>query len=149
MIIAASRSFRNRYYQFFLMQHVFCWFVIIACLVIHRPQEQGWIWAGQHPPISQSSRPYADPPSTRSSGFALHGLDRIARGARILYYHALKKTTNSAENPQATVQAVGDDTIRVSVRTRQNWIPGQHVFLHCPEESLGGHPFTSQSSISE
>ena len=23
-----------------------------------------------------------------------------------------------------------------------DWIPGQHVFLHCPNESLGGHPFT-------
>ncbi|KAL7411891.1 hypothetical protein BDY24DRAFT_342513, partial [Mrakia frigida] len=120
MIIMASRSFRNRYYQFFLVQHVACWFIVIACLVIHRPQEQGWIWAG----------------------FALHGLDRIGRGMRILYYHAIKKTVKSEENPQGTVTALSTDTIRVSIRTRQNWIPGQHVFLHCPNESLGGHPFT-------
>lgn len=150
MIVAASRSFRNRYYQFFLIQHVTCWFIIVAALVIHRPQKQGWIWAG----------------------FALHGLDRIGRGMRIFYYHALKKTSQSEENPQGTVTALSMDTIRVSVRTRQSesglslsfllpfspaietdlrstdWIPGQHVFLHCPKESLGGHPFTGSSRLS-
>jgi hypothetical protein len=30
----------------------------------------------------------------------------------------------------------------VSVRTRQDWIPAQHIYLHAPKESIGGHPFT-------
>lgn len=46
MILSASRLLRNRAYQFFLVQHVTLWFVIVASLVVHRPQDQGWIWAG-------------------------------------------------------------------------------------------------------
>jgi len=30
----------------------------------------------------------------------------------------------------------------VSVRTRQDWKPAQHIYLHAPKESIGGHPFT-------
>jgi hypothetical protein len=30
----------------------------------------------------------------------------------------------------------------VSVRTRQDWRPAQHIYLHAPKESIGGHPFT-------
>lgn len=67
--------------------------------------------------------------------------------------------------PTGEVTVLTEDTIRVSVRTRQSestdlryewlrdcelmiirilldWIAGQHVYLHCPKESPGGHPFT-------
>jgi hypothetical protein len=30
----------------------------------------------------------------------------------------------------------------VSVRTRQDWRPAQHIYLHAFKESIGGHPFT-------
>jgi hypothetical protein len=30
----------------------------------------------------------------------------------------------------------------VTVRTRQDWKPAQHIYLHAPKESIGGHPFT-------
>jgi hypothetical protein len=40
------------------------------------------------------------------------------------------------------IRVVGDDTVLVSVRTRQDWIPAQHVYLHIPSETIGGHPFT-------
>lgn len=46
MIFMASRPIRNAAYQTFLIQHIFVWFIIVPSLVIHRPQEQGWIWAG-------------------------------------------------------------------------------------------------------
>lgn len=46
MITMASRPIRNRAYQTFLILHVTLWFFIVASLVIHRPQDQGWIWAG-------------------------------------------------------------------------------------------------------
>lgn len=46
MIGMASRPIRNRAYQTFLILHVTLWFIIVASLVIHRPQDQGWIWAG-------------------------------------------------------------------------------------------------------
>lgn len=112
MIIAASRSIRNRAYQFFLLQHIFLWFVIVASLVIHRPQEQGWIWAG----------------------FALHCqllpihpdlahlvvvLDRIGRGCRIAYYHLLKTAEEVDQEPTAHVKVLDEDTMIVSVVTRQ------------------------------
>ncbi len=29
-----------------------------------------------------------------------------------------------------------------SALARPVWTPGQHAYLHCPGQSLGGHPFT-------
>jgi hypothetical protein len=133
------------------IQHIVVWFIIVASLVIHRPQLQGWIWAG----------------------FALHLLDRVARGCRIAYYAALKTVTPHDDAPEGTVTVLTRDTIRVSVRTRQgecgmnvlpfgalmtvsccarcvsDWIAGQHVYLHCPKQSPGGHPFTSESAVAD
>jgi hypothetical protein len=80
------------------IQHLTLWFVIVAALVIHRPQLQGWIWAG----------------------FALHLLDRVARGARIAYYHLLRRVEDDDDDPKGTVTVLTEDTIRVSVRTKQS-----------------------------
>lgn len=101
------------------IQHVSLWFAIVGCLVIHRPEQQGWIWAG----------------------FALHWVDRIARTYRIILYHGIKTVSKTPE-ARATVQLVSEDTVLVSVRTRQDWKPAQHIYLHAPHESIGGHPFT-------
>ena len=87
--------------------------------MIHRPQQQGWIWAG----------------------FVLHWLDRIARTFRIILYHGIRKAPRDGR-PTGTVQALTEDTMLVSVRTRQDWRPAQHIYLHAFKESIGGHPFT-------
>jgi len=71
----------------------------------------------------------------------LHWLDRIARTFRIILYHGIRKAPRDGR-PTGTVQALSDDTMLVSVRTRQDWKPAQHIYLHAPKESIGGHPFT-------
>lgn len=52
--------------------------------------------------------------------FALHGLDRIARGARIFYYLVIRKTEEREDLPTGFVRILDKDTIRVTVRTRQS-----------------------------
>ena len=120
LVAMASRSIRNRAYQFFLIQHIVLWFVIVASLVIHRPQDQKWIWVG----------------------FAVHLADRIARGLRIFLFRIVWPIKEDDDRPSAWVDVLGKDTMRVSVRTRQTWLPAQHAYLHVPTISPGGHPLT-------
>lgn len=52
--------------------------------------------------------------------FALHLLDRMARGLRIFYYHYIRRVDDTDDNPTGLVTVLSDDTIRVSVRTKQS-----------------------------
>jgi len=79
-----------------------------------------------------------------AAGLGLYVLDRIWRTGRILLYHNYKKIPLGNED-RAWVEALDKDIIKVTVRTRQKWVPGCHVFLHAPALSAGGHPFSSAS----
>lgn len=116
MIVAASRTFRNAAYQFFLLQHILLWIMIVVSLIIHRPQEQGWIWAGfaLHRLSFLSNNSSLD-----RLHFLLIVLDRIGRGMRIAYYHLLKTAEERNDEPTAYVKPLDEDTMLVSVVTRQ------------------------------
>ncbi|GAA96568.1 uncharacterized protein L969DRAFT_50335 [Mixia osmundae IAM 14324] len=72
-------------------------------------------------------------------GFALQALDRLIRLARIIHHaYCSAITTEDA----ATITKLAGELLRVSVRTKMSWKPGQFVYLHLPAVAPGGHPFS-------
>lgn len=122
LALGSARKLRNAHYTFFITTHVSVFILLIISLWLHRAQMQGWL----------------------AAGLGLYVLDRIWRTGRILLYHNYKKIPLGNED-RAWVEALDKDIIKVTVRTRQKWVPGCHVFLHAPALSAGGHPFSSAS----
>lgn len=81
---------------------------------------QTQIWAGYSLSIPRFANT-SDSHSLRR--FALHGLDRVARGCRIAYYQVFKTVEDKDDHPTGYVTVLSEDTIRVSIRTRQSAFP--------------------------
>lgn len=140
MTFASARYLRNKRYNLFISAHVLTLLAILAACWVHRPQLQGWIIAG----------------------LLLYAIDRLWRLARIVKYLTVAKLPK--ETTRAWVEVLAADTIRLTIKTKQHWVPGQHVYFHAPAISLGGvrsylslfrrltfifqHPFTV-SSVSQ
>ena len=123
MAFASARPLRNAYYSLFIITHVGGFLLILVALWIHRPQVSGWLAAGA----------------------ALYFVDRVWRTGRIALYHWLPyRRVPDLGGPQAWVELLSSDLMRVTVRTRQRWKPGSHTYLHCPGISAGGHPFSGE-----
>lgn len=138
----------GRFYQFFIIQHVLCFFLYFVALWIHRPRIYPFLVAG----------------------IALYLLDRIARTVRIVHRHSFRSFMHAGRrstDKNTTVEVLrshsssglsggggGDagDTLRVTVETDPDapmrWVVGQHVYFHVPFLHAGGHPF-SVASICE
>jgi ferric-chelate reductase len=68
--------------------------------------------------------------------FIIIGVDRILRGIRIAFNH--RGTT-------AKIEAFGSEMVRVTVKRRMDWTPGQHAYLMMPAISrlpTETHPFS-------
>ncbi|GAA95440.1 uncharacterized protein L969DRAFT_614835 [Mixia osmundae IAM 14324] len=111
---------RNRFYQTFIISHVLLFVFFFIALAIHRPQTAPFLYAG----------------------LGIYVVDRVVRTGRIIYYHYFKPTR---EKINAWVKVLPGDTMRVTLRTRMRWRAGQHVYLHVPDISVGGHPFSISS----
>lgn len=129
MVIGAARLMRNRFYQsvlscphisaqhslthggrFFIITHVGSFILGLIALSVHRPTLAPWLYAG----------------------LVVYFIDRILRTARIVWHHTYNKICER-EIPDGEsngfVEAISEDTIRVTVRTTLNWIPGMSCFL--------------------
>ncbi|KAG8996567.1 hypothetical protein FRB93_000709 [Tulasnella sp. JGI-2019a] len=121
LILGAARPLRNKWYQYFLVFHIGAFLIGVIALAVHRPSIAPWLYVG----------------------LFIYLLDGIIRLFRIVFHHLLKRARPSeAVGPLGIVEALSDDTIRVSVQTTLSWIPGQHIYLHVPLLSPGGHPFS-------
>jgi ferric-chelate reductase len=114
MTFASARYLRNLAYSIFITGHVLVLLVLFTATWIHRPQMKGWILAG----------------------LGVYLIDRSWRFARVVKY--LYVAYVPKDITRAFVAVLAEDTIRVTVRTKAQWVPGQHVYLHCPSLSLGG-----------
>ncbi|KAL8276503.1 hypothetical protein RQP46_011104 [Phenoliferia psychrophenolica] len=121
MILGAARPIRNRWYQAFIITHVAAFILGLVALSIHRPEVAPWLYAG----------------------FIIYFLDRIVRTWRIVLHHGVRKIKPAGTNGEVgSVEVMSPSMIRVKVQTTLSWVPGQHIYLHVPFLSAGGHPFS-------
>lgn len=75
------------------------------------------------------------------------GLDRFLRFSRILWNNRFWSRA-SPEAHQASIELLGSDTIRLTLRRKMRWTAGQHAYLILPTVSslpTEAHPFTIAS----
>lgn len=74
-------------------------------------------------------------------------LDRFLRLARILCNNRVWSRKNP-DYSNAIVELLSDDTVRLTLRRRFTWTPGQHAYIMLPSIStlpIESHPFTIAS----
>lgn len=74
-------------------------------------------------------------------------LDRFLRFARVIYNNRAWSRKNP-ELSNATVELLSEDMVRLTLRRRFTWIPGQHAYVMLPSISnlpIESHPFTIAS----
>ena len=77
----------------------------------------------------------------------LWAFDRVLRLARILWNNR-SGLVKDKRNSEAYVELLEGDTVRLTLRRRFNWQPGQHAYLVLPTISdipTQAHPFTIAS----
>lgn len=77
--------------------------------------------------------------------------DRVLRGLRLLWNNRFKVSGDHHEC-KATVELLSDDTVRLTLRRRFNWRPGQHAYVVLPTISTlptEAHPFTIASAANK
>ncbi|KAI0347380.1 hypothetical protein BDW22DRAFT_1404940 [Trametopsis cervina] len=70
--------------------------------------------------------------------------DRVLRGTRLLWNNRFRAGGDHHE-AKATIELLSHDTIRLTLRRRFNWRPGQHAYVVLPTVSAlptEAHPFT-------
>ena len=73
--------------------------------------------------------------------------DRILRGARLAWNNRFG-VSKDKQHCTATVELISSDTIRLTLRRRFSWLPGQHAYVVLPTVSdlpTEAHPFTIAS----
>lgn len=75
------------------------------------------------------------------------GLDRFLRLARIVWNNRFWSRASS-EDHQASIELLGSDTVRLTLRRKMHWSAGQHAYVILPSVSrlpTEAHPFTIAS----
>ncbi|KAI0353508.1 hypothetical protein OH77DRAFT_1458037 [Trametes cingulata] len=118
--IFGIKSIRRRYYEVFYSSHVVLILIFLITVHIHCIPVKCdlYVW-----PV-----------------WVLWGFDRLLRASRYLLFNVLMKPAN----PNARVERIGADGLRVTLRRRipGGWKAGQHVFLAFPRLGIESHPFT-------
>lgn len=73
--------------------------------------------------------------------------DRVLRAGRLLYNNRVV-VSKDKQHCTATVELISSDTVRLTLRRRFNWLPGQHAYIILPTVSdlpTEAHPFTIAS----
>ncbi|GLB33682.1 putative FAD-binding domain containing protein [Lyophyllum shimeji] len=125
--VLSLRPIRHFAFEFFLVCHIVLTAIFLICGYFHaREQDRGsYIWPA----------------------LTLWALDRFLRLARVVYNNRLWKL-GRPENSLATVELLTEDTIRLTVRRRISWTPGQHAYVSIPSISnlpTEAHPFSIAS----
>ncbi|KAL0949689.1 hypothetical protein HGRIS_009726 [Hohenbuehelia grisea] len=118
------RPIRHIAFEFFLISHI----VLIAIFIIC-----GFFHAGK-----QGFGAYFWP------ALVIWAADRCARVVHVLW----NSRTSQEQSSKATVELLAEDTVRVTLRRRMDWTPGQHAYLIVPSVSaipFEAHPFTMAS----
>jgi ferric-chelate reductase len=79
-------------------------------------------------------------------GFLLWGLDRIARFGKTIWNNSIWSSTKRQST--GTIEVLSTDTLRLTLRRRISWTPGQHAYVILPSVSSlpsEAHPFTIAS----
>jgi ferric-chelate reductase len=81
-------------------------------------------------------------------GFLLWGLDRLVRAGRTFWNNTIWRKGDKKYS-QGTVEVLSDDTLRLTLKRRITWTPGQHAYVILPSVSTiptEAHPFTIASA---
>ena len=134
IVFSSMTPIRGWCYEFFVIQHIVSFAVLLGFVYIHTPVEVNvYIWI----PV------------------AIFFFDRIFRALRVLYanlaiFHPSSKRDGQAQGfltCKAEFTSLPHDTTRIVIQNPPiSWRPGQHVFLSCQAIApLQNHPFTIAS----
>lgn len=134
IVFSSMTPIRGWSYEFFVVQHVISFALLLAFAYIHTPVEMNaYIWI----PV------------------ALFFFDRLFRLGRLAYanlsiFHSSQKQQNQAQGLwacKAEFVPLPHDATRIIIHNPPiRWKPGQHVFLSCQSVvPLQNHPFTIAS----
>ncbi|KAF8897417.1 hypothetical protein BD779DRAFT_1608032 [Infundibulicybe gibba] len=122
--ILSLRPIRQMVFEFFLVSHIILIFIFLISAFFHT-RETGfgsYIWPA----------------------LMIWASDRFLRIARMLFNNRFWDRSNP-EHSIAIVKLLSDDTIRLTLRRRCMWKPGQHAYVTLPTISsipTEAHPFT-------
>ncbi|KAF4619569.1 hypothetical protein D9613_005357 [Agrocybe pediades] len=124
-VILSLQPIRHVAFEFFLVTHIVLVFIYIVAGYYHaREQHMGfYIWPA----------------------LLIWGFDRALRLGRLVWNN---KMWSPAHPGDALVELLSEDTIRLTLRRRISWTPGQHAYVILPSVSklpFEAHPFTIAS----
>ncbi|EMD40636.1 hypothetical protein CERSUDRAFT_111219 [Gelatoporia subvermispora B] len=125
--IMSIRIVRNMFFEFFLVSHIFLVgiFMIGGYLHAREPGFGNYIWPA----------------------LVVWAFDRVLRFSRLLWNNS-GRFGKEKECAMAKVELLSSDTIRLTLRRKFNWTPGQHAYVILPTVSdlpTEAHPFTIAS----
>jgi hypothetical protein len=119
---ASLAPIRNRFYEIFVVQHIFSFIAFVYLVIRHLPS------------TALYSRTYV------YAGIGIYFLDRLIRTIRYAYHNI--------RPARASLIALDGGATKIRVQSKQvkSWAPGSHVFLAIPRLGLGqSHPATIAS----
>ncbi|PPQ65217.1 hypothetical protein CVT26_000194 [Gymnopilus dilepis] len=123
--ILSVRPIRQLAFEFFLVTHIICVLIFIVGGYYHAKEVHfgDYIWPA----------------------LLIWGFDRALRMGRLVLNNRI---WNRAHPGNALVELISEDTIRLTLRRRISWAPGQHAYVILPTVSnlpFEAHPFTIAS----
>ncbi|KZS97904.1 hypothetical protein SISNIDRAFT_423350 [Sistotremastrum niveocremeum HHB9708] len=123
--LLSVRPIRNRFFEFFLLSHVILVGLFILGGYIHarEPGFGNYLWPA----------------------LCVWAFDRLGRLGRIILN---SRWWSRKGHATATIELLGQDTTRVTLKSRMHWKAGQHAYLIMPSVSTiptEAHPFTIAS----
>ncbi|EJF56585.1 hypothetical protein DICSQDRAFT_71178 [Dichomitus squalens LYAD-421 SS1] len=127
LTVLSVRFIRNALFEFFLLSHIALVGIFIVGGYLHaRAVDYGdYFWPA----------------------LVVWAFDRVLRTARLIWNNRGRGGTRHGYG-SATVELVSSDTIRMTLRRKMNWRPGQHAYVILPTVSgmpSEAHPFTIAS----
>ncbi|TFK43398.1 FAD-binding domain-containing protein [Crucibulum laeve] len=125
--LLSVRPIRNMAFEFFLISHIVLILIFLVGGYFHaKEQDYGaYIWPA----------------------LLVWAFDRSLRGVRLLWNNRVWARKDSGFST-ATVELLSEDTIRLSLRRKITWTPGQHAYVILPTIStlpVEAHPFSIAS----
>ncbi|KAI0265185.1 ferric reductase NAD binding domain-containing protein [Gloeopeniophorella convolvens] len=125
--VLSIRPIRTLAFEFFLVSHIFLIAIFLIGAVIHtrKVEFDDYVWPA----------------------LVLWAFDRFLRFARLIWNSSLWRGV-SQDHAKATVELLSEDTVRLTLKRRFNWRPGQHAYVILPTVSTlptEAHPFTIAS----
>ncbi|CED82351.1 Ferric reductase, NADH/NADPH oxidase and related proteins [Phaffia rhodozyma] len=128
-LLSLKPFLRSMAYEVFLISHMVLALLLLVGCYMHWTEFGSYIWPA----------------------ILIWGLDRFVRVANIIFLNKLwlsfrPSSANVAST--AVVKILPDAALEVTMERSMRWVPGQHVYLTCPQISrfpFEAHPFTVAS----